>query len=303
MDGRTYGIEPLRMARIIAEADIFLNISGGTVLRDEYMMNSCKVFIDTDPGWNHFVNFPKWDNNPGWEGTHGWRAHDHFFTYAENIGLSACNLPTMDINWIPTRPPVSLDCWHPCPPSENWTTVMTWKNFSQSIEYEGQTYGTKEIEFEKIEKLPQLTHVNYEVAVGGSNPPKDHLQKLGWSIVDSVEQSRTLHIYRHYIQQSRGEFSVAKNVYVATHSGWFSCRSVCYLASSRPVVVQDTGFSRFIPTGNGLFAFNTIDEAKSAIEEVELNYPKHQKAAWDVAQGYFDSVKVIGQMLKEIGLK
>lgn len=303
MDGRTYGIEPRRMTRIIAEADLFLNISGGTVLRDEYMMNQCKIFIDSDPGWNHFVNFPKWDDNPGWEGTHGWRAHDHFFTYAENIGLPICNLPLLGINWLPTRPPVILDKWHPRPPAQKWTTVMTWKNFSQPIEYQGQQYGTKEVEFEKIEKLPQLINAEFEVAVGGNNPPKQHLQTLSWSIVDSVEQSKTLDIYRTYIQQSRGEFSVAKNVYVDTNSGWFSCRSVCYLASSRPVVVQDTGFSRFISTGEGLFAFDDLEGAKSAIEEIELNYSKHQKAAYDVANEYFCSDSVIRQMLKEIGFK
>jgi len=303
MDGRVYGIESRRMTRIIAEADLFLNISGGTVLRDEYMMNQCKIFIDTDPGWNHFVNFPKWDNNPGWEGTHGWRAHDHFFTYAENIGLPSCNLPLLGINWLPTRSPVILDKWHPRPPAQKWTTVMTWKNFSQPIEYQGQQYGTKEVEFEKIEKLPQLINAEFEVAVGGNNPPKQHLQTLGWSIVDSFEHSKTLDVYRTYIQQSRGEFSVAKNVYVDTHSGWFSCRSVCYLASCRPVVVQDTGFSRFISTGEGLFAFDDLEGAKSAIEEIELNYGKHQKAAYDVANEYFCSDRVIEQMLKEIGFK
>lgn len=302
MDGRTYGIESGRMSRIIAEADLFLNISGGTVLRDEYMINQCKIFIDTDPGWNHFVNFPKWDNNPGWEDTHGWRAHDHFFTYAENIGLPGCNLPLLGVNWLPTRPPVIVDKWCPLPPAQKWTTIMTWKNFSQPIEYQGQQYGTKEVEFEKIQTLPQLFNAKFEVAVGGNSPPKQYLQTLGWSIVDSVKQSMTLDLYRTYIQQSRGEFSVAKNVYVATHSGWFSCRSVCYLAASRPVVVQDTGFSDFIPTGAGLFAFNNIDEARLALAKVEQNYAKHQQAAFGIARKYFDSDKVIGKMLKDVGI-
>jgi len=212
-------------------------------------------------------------------------------------------LPLLGINWLPTRSPVILDKWHPRPPAQKWTTVMTWKNFSQPIEYQGQQYGTKEVEFEKIEKLPQLINAEFEVAVGGNNPPKQHLQTLGWSIVDSFEHSKTLDVYRTYIQQSRGEFSVAKNVYVDTHSGWFSCRSVCYLASCRPVVVQDTGFSRFISTGEGLFAFDDLEGAKSAIEEIELNYGKHQKAAYDVANEYFCSDRVIEQMLKEIGFK
>lgn len=301
MNGDCFGIDATRMAQIIVDADLFLNISGGTLLRDHYLVNPCKIFIDTDPGWNHFVNFPKWDKNSGWEDSHGWRAHNHFFTYAENVGQHSCILPTLEIHWLPTRPPVVVDCWHPIHPGSDWTTVMTWKNFNQPIEYRGELYGTKEVEFLKIENLPNLINRKFEIAIGGK-PPFERLKKLGWSIFDSVEKSKTLETYQDYIQQSKGEISVAKNVYVATHSGWFSCRSVCYLASSRPVIVQDTGFSRHIPTGEGLFAFDNIEQAKAAIEEVERDYPRHQQAARAIACDYFDSDKVIGKMLEDIGL-
>ena len=266
------------------------------------MSNGCKVLIDTDPGWNHFVTYPKWDAIPGWENTHGWRAHDHFFTYAENIGEKKCILPTLGIRWNKTRPPVFLECWKPDGVGSKWTTIMSWKSHVQPIIYKEKKYGGKEIEFNKVEKLPILYKSNFEIALGGIKPPKGHMKKLGWSIIDSVEQSKTLDVYRTYIQQSKGEFSVAKNVYVATHSGWFSCRSVCYLAASRPVVVQDTGFSEFIPTGEGLFSFNNIDQAISAIEEVEKNYKKHQKSAQDIAREYFDADKVIIKILKEVGI-
>ena len=99
--------------RILEKADLFLNVSGGTLMRDEYMRCPCKILIDTDPGWNHFVNYPKWDANPNWHGTHGFRSHDHFFTYAERIGANDCNLPEMGIHWHATRPPVVLECWQP----------------------------------------------------------------------------------------------------------------------------------------------------------------------------------------------
>lgn len=304
-NGNTYGIDPIKMKKIIASADIFINISGCTVLRDEYMTNPCKILLDTDPGKNHFLVFPKSESDP-WlqeQGFHSWKNHDHFFTYAECIGSNDCILPILDIEWIKTRPPVLLDCWKAIGQPKKWTTVMSWKEHGQSFFYHGKEFGGKEMEFSKIENLPKLGLKNLEIALGGQNPPKNYMEEIGWSVINSVNCSRTLNSYRDYIQQSLGELSIAKNVYVATHSGWFSCRSVCYLASSRPVIVQDTGFSKFIPTGEGLFAFNNIDQAKTAIEEAEQNYTKHQNAAHEIARQYFDSDKVIGKMLKDIGLQ
>jgi hypothetical protein len=301
MDGHSYGIDADEFARIVAGADLFLNVSGGTLLRDQYMRCPRKVLIESDPGWNHFVNFPKWDANPGWQGSHGWRAHDHFFTLAQRIGQPDCKLPTFGIDWHPTRPPVVMDQWRPQPPAQRWTTVMTWNNFGKPVEHNGVAYGTKEREFARVETLPSRVNAPLEIAAGGS-PPTKHWRELGWSVVDSHTVSRTFDEYRDYIQRSRGEFSVAKNLYVATHSGWFSCRSVCYLAAGRPVVVQDTGFDGIIPTGAGLFAFKDIDEAAAAIEAVERNYEHHSTAAQKVAAEHFDSGVVLGDILQRVGL-
>jgi len=303
MDGRCYGMDRRRLESVVAGADLFLNVSGGTLLRDEYMPCSRKALIDSDPGWNHFVNFPKWDASPGWQGAHGYRAHDFFFTYAERMGRPDCVLPDMGIHWHPTRPLVVMDCWRPIPPAEKWTTVMTWNNFRRPVEYGGRTYGTKELEFPKVEGLPaRLGQVQLELATGGSGAPVQQWQRLGWQVVDSHSVSGTVNAYRDYIQQSRGEFSVAKNLYTATRSGWFSCRSVCYLAAGRPCVVQDTGFSEIIPTGCGLMAFSDLDSAVDAVARVEADYPTHQRAAIDVARSYFDSRVVLGDMLAAMGL-
>src|SRR4051812_36553052 len=287
MDGSSYGVDREQFDRIVTEADLFLNVSGGTLLREEYMPCSRKVLIDTDPGWNHFVNYPKWDANPGWQGSCGYRAHDHFFTYAEQIGKPVCELPTLGIPWQPTRPPVVVDCWNSKPPGEAWTTVMTWNNFCRPIEGGGKVYGTKELEFGRVETLPQRAAARFEMAVGGASPPIDRWRELGWSVIDSHDVSTTMDAYRGYIESSRGEFSVAKNVYAATRSGWFSCRSVCYLAAGRPVVVQDTGFSEVVPTGRGLIAFNTLEEAAAAIITIESNYDAHQRQARDIACSHF----------------
>ncbi|HMP81817.1 MAG TPA: glycosyltransferase family 1 protein [Verrucomicrobiota bacterium] len=302
MDGKTFGLDDDALAEVVRTADLFLNVSGGTLLRDEYMACKRKVLIDSDPGWNHFRNFPKWDANPNWYGSHGYRAHDHFFTYAERIGKPDCPLPDMGLKWQPTRPPVVMDCWQPQPPNAKWTTVMTWKNFQETIAHNGVHYGTKEMEFGKVEQLPSRTRAKLEVAVGGDQAPRERWRNLGWSVVESQDISRTVEDYRRYIQGSRGEFSVAKNVYAATRCGWFSCRSVCYLAAGLPVVVQDTGFSEFIPTGEGLFAFSNIDEATRGIEMVEADYARHQVAAREVARTQFSSDVVMGDLLQRIGL-
>ena len=300
MDGRRFGLGAAQLADLVGGADLFLNVSGGTLLRDEYMACPCKVLIDTDPGWNHFVNFPKWDANPGWQGSHGWRAHDHFFTYAERIGQPDCALPTLGIQWQPTRPLVVMDCWHAEPPGERWTTVMTWNNFGRPIEHAGVRYGTKETEFGRVEQLPRCVDATLEVACGG-DPPVARWQESGWSVVDSHRVSETADEYRRYVQRSRGEFSVAKNLYVATRSGWFSCRSVCYLAAGRPVVVQDTGFSDVIPAGEGLLAFADLDGAAGAIARVERDYAHHAAAARRVAAEHFDARPVLCDLLSRIG--
>ncbi len=303
MNDDTHGIDAADFERIVADADLFLNVSGGTLLRDAYMNCRNKVLIDSDPGWNHFVNFPMWDANPGWQGTHGFRAHDHFFTYAERMGAPDCTLPNMGIKWHPTRPPVVMDCWRPAGSGAGWTTVMTWNNFRKPVEYQGRVYGTKEMEFPKVEELPKhLQELRFELAVGGGEPPCERWRELGWNIIDSHSVSRSLDDYRDYIQQSRGEFSVAKNLYTATRSGWFSCRSVCYLAAGRPVVVQDTGFAEHILTGEGLLAWTTLEGARAAIQSVEDNYEFHQRRAQEIAAEYFDASHVIGDMLSIIGL-
>jgi hypothetical protein len=302
MDGRTFGVDTAELAETVATADLFLNVSGGTLLRDEYMACRRKVLIDTDPGWNHFVNYPRADSGIGWRGSHGYRAHDHFFTYAELLGRPECVLPSLGISWHPTRPPVVVDCWEPQEPGRTWTTVMTWDNFRRPIEHDGIVYGTKEGEFVRIERLPHRVGVPLEIAVGGSDVPRERWKELGWSVVDSHAVSQTPQRYRDYIQASRGEFSVAKNVYVATRSGWFSCRSVCYLAAGRPVVVQNTGFSTVLPTGKGILAFSSLEEAVRGIEDVEADYATHQRAARELARTHFDSASVLTDMLDRIGL-
>ncbi|HEV2754762.1 MAG TPA: glycosyltransferase family 1 protein [Actinomycetota bacterium] len=300
-DDSTYGMPAEEMAEAVATADVFVNVSGGCLLRDEYLACRRKVLIDTDPGWNHFVIFPRLDARAA-AGGRGFREHDFFFTYAERIGRPGCELPELGIAWHPTRPPVVSGCWAPEPPGQKWTTVMSWDNYRKPVEHGGRSYGSKGPEFERIERLPELVDVELELATGGVRPPVDRWRSLGWTLVDSQEVSLTPDVYRSYVQSSRGEFSVAKNIYAATGSGWFSCRSACYLAAGRPVVLQDTGFSESIPAGKGVLAFRTLDEAVRAIEAVEADYDAHSDAAREVALQHLDSDVVLSDMLERLGL-
>lgn len=301
--GRTHGVSPEEILAAVASADVFLNVSGIAMLRDEYLASRRKVLIDTDPGWNHFVRYPEWDRDGPAEGCASFRAHDSFFTYAERLGESDCELPALGLEWHPTRPPAVVDAWDGGEePGDRWTTVLTWNNYGRPVEHDGRVYGSKDLEFARIEDLPGATELTLEVAAGGVDPPVERWREKGWSVVDSTDVSRSADDYRSYIRRSRGELSVAKNIYVATRSGWFSCRSACYLAAGRPVVVQDTGWSELIPSGDGLFAFSDADDAVAALEKVSADWPHHAAAAQSVAREHFAAEVVLGDLLERVGI-
>lgn len=299
--GATHGLPVDDFRDVVAEADVFLNVSGSALMRDEYLPCRNKVLIDTDPGLTQLRNFPRWDARPNWMGTHGYRAHDHFFTYAELIGTAQCALPTLGLAWQPTRPPVVLELWRAKPSGERWTTVMSWRALPEVIDHGGRRYGGKELEFEKIEALPRRTTAALEVAIGG-NAPTERWRSLGWSVIDSQAISARPNDYRSYIEGSRGELSVAKNTYVATHCGWFSCRTACYLAAGRPAVVQDTGFSQLFRCGDGVIAFRDRDGAAAALERIEADYAMHARAAREFAEAHFASDTVLDSLLERVGV-
>jgi hypothetical protein len=242
--------------------------------------------------------------------------HDLHFSFGES--LSTDN-NFNGINWLPTRQPIFLDEWPSTPRKrEQYTTVMSWTSY-EPLNFAGQIFGQKDIEFKRFLKLAeQVAPVELEVALGRTQhqewqdedlkvapeivelvgnttdwSPADLLRKAGWHVVDSFETCGNLDSYRNYIHSSKGEWSVAKNAYVKGQPGWFSERSACYLASGKPVIVQETGFGKFIPTGEGVLSFSNIEEAVNAIDKVESGYDRHSSAARDIAVEYFDSDKVL----------
>ena len=285
-------------------ADIFLNVSGGSFFPDALSPRCLKVFLDSDPGYNQIIlsERPSWSENvERWcAGVH---AHDRHFTYAENFGATDCLMPSAGIAWKKTRMPIVSELWQARPeavtPDSPWSTVMTWNVFKGKLEYGGVEYHGKAKEFGRIASLPRRFPRLFRIAVGGTEAPLAELAAQGWTAEDGPSATLTPGDYQDYIARSRGEVSVAKNVYVALRTGWFSCRSACYLAASRPVVVQDTGFSHILPTGRGLHAFSSADEAAEAIAAVEANYETEMQAAREIAVAHFDARDVLTRLIED----
>ena len=285
-------------------ADLFVNLSGASFIPDALGPQCLKLFVDTDPGYNQIVlsERPAWSQNVDrW--CAGVLAHDRHFTYGENIGTASCPVPTVGLDWQKTRMPIVLDLFETVPIAErpvgSWSTVMTWNVFRGPLVYGGAEYHGKAAEFDRIADLPRLLDLPFRVAIGGTEAPKARLAAHGWRAEDGPSVSLTPQDYLDYIAGSRGEISVAKNVYVALNTGWFSCRSACYLAAGRPVVVQDTGFTRTIPTGRGLHAFSDTAEAVEAIRKVERDYAAEARSARAAARAEFNSRDVLAKFVED----
>jgi hypothetical protein len=295
-DASYHGHTETEAREICATADLFLNVSGCGWLRPEYLAIPHRVFLDSDPMFTQVaLASGKQDV------VDRIRAHDRHFTFAENIGASNCRVPHAGLHWIPTRQPVVLDWWDAGAetPRDVFTTVMNWVSY-KNCEYNGDTWGQKDVEFLKFLDLPQRTAQKFEIAMGmgpGMKRPTETLQQKGWQIIEPAEHLPDPWTYREYLRQSKGEWSVAKEGYVKSRSGWFSCRSACYLALGRPCVLQDTGWSNVYPTGHGLFAFRTMDEALSAIDAINANYAAHSSAARQLAEQMFDARTVLADLL------
>ena len=299
-DGTYHGRSGEEAKQLCAGADVLVNVSGSCWLRPEYRGIPRKIFLDSDPMFTQveLASAPA-------DTVERVRAHDFHFTFAENVGQPDCRIPALGFDWIPTRQPVVLDWWPlaPEPPRPFWTTVMNWVSY-KSCEFDGDTWGQKDVEFLRCLDLPQKSSEAFEIAMGlgpGKKRPTEMLQQKGWTIVEPDQRLPDPWTYHDYVRTSKGEWSIAKEGYVKSRSGWFSCRSACYLASGRPCVLLDTGWSRSYPTGEGLLAFNTVEEAAAGIARVANNYDAHCRAARDLAEECFDARKVLGAMLQRAG--
>jgi hypothetical protein len=290
---RHWGLTARQAREIISQADLLFNLSGVSWF-EGFERIPQRVYVDEDPAFTQ-INAAHDPKNREFLSS-----HTHLFSYGRNIGKPGCTVPTLGLQWQTCCQPVVLREWplRFTARAAPFTTVMNWTSYS-SVRFRGETYGQKSVEFRKILKLPALTTQFLEVAVRGDVATKK-LTAYGWRIAEPLAVSRTVDTYRDYIRRSRGEFSIAKNGYVKMRSGWFSDRSATYLASGKPVVLQDTGYSQWLPVGEGLVAFNTVEEAAAALETVNGDYRRHCRAARAIAIEYFDSRKVLRQWLHKL---
>jgi hypothetical protein len=280
-----------------AGCDLFLNLSG--LFRDQEVLRRVKkrVYADLDPAftqiWQEIYNVDM-----------GLANHDVFFTVGPLLNSPQCRAPKLNREWLPTQWPVNLEYWpfQPAANSEYFTTVTHWYAYG-SVEYQGEWYDNKAIEFERLIDLPAHTRAKLEIA-GDLLPEHKEYQQYtgqGWHLSIAADISGSWLAYRDYLANSKGEFSPAKNGYVRSRCGWFSDRSSCYLALGTPVILQETGWSKVLPAGDGLLAFSDLDSAALALEIVLSDEVKHRRAARRIAEEYFDAKKVVNRMLDKIG--
>jgi hypothetical protein len=300
--GRVEGADWRQVKKFLQAADLLLNI-GGVCWLPEFSLCRRRALIDMDPLFTQLGRF----------GAEGIEEYQTCFSYGANIGRPGCTIPSKGIDWLPTVPPVVEAMWQApsasraregeaaAPEDRPLTTVTNWSAY-RGATYQGEYYGQKDQEFLALTELPLRTSQSLELAVAGAGPQVwEQLRRGGWSVRDAGEVSSDLPTYLGYICGSRGEFSAAKHAYVKTHSGWFSDRSVCYLAAGLPVVLQDTGFSDWLPAGCGVLAFSTIEEAAERIEALNAGYTLHCRAAAEIAANTF-SYKVVLPRLIQLAL-
>jgi hypothetical protein len=283
-----------KIGELCASADLVLNVSVVNPLRPWLMEAPARALIDTDPGFTQVRHL----TDP--ERRNLALQHTAFLTFGENVNSGRSAIPDDHFPWQATRQPVVLDAWPatPGPAQAKFTTVMQWDSYDP-LEYAGVRYGMKCDTFRPYIELPQRVGNIFELAIDRlPEEMEPELRQHGWALRHPYEPTRSPWTYQRYIQDSKAEFTSAKQGYVISRSGWFSERSAAYLASGRPVVTQETGFSDWLPAGTGVLSFNNIEEAQAGIEEVNRRYDLHCRAARGIAAEYFDSGKVLPRLIE-----
>jgi hypothetical protein len=279
---------------VLADARLLIGLAA--VNRLPRRLGKRRLFIDLDPG----VTQIEAERDPGLRLLLG--DYDVHATIGENIGQPDCAIPAARFAWLPTRQPIAVDLWQPARREDGaaFTTIGRWDERRRVQELGGERYTwSKRDEWLRFLALPALTAAPFDLALDVDSVPGDRamLGARGWRFSDPIAVSSDFERYRAFIRGSLGEFSVAKDLNVRLATGWFSDRSACYLAAGRPVIVQDTGFRRTLPTGAGLFAFKTVEEAANAVADVSANWDLHSAAARRIAEQHFDATRVLSDLL------
>jgi hypothetical protein len=293
---QTIGLSRAQLLDKLKGSSLLLNFNG--FLGDEELLAAPaqRVYLDIDPGFAQM-----------WEElglATMFEGHDRFVTVGANLGRPECGVPTAGRQWIATRQPVLLDRWPAAGRGDAFTSIGSWRGPFEPVVYEGKTYGLRVHELRRLLELPRRVDARFELALD-IDPADDRdlrlLREAGWGVVDPLATLGDLALYRAYIQGSTAEIAVAKSMYVETNGGWFSDRSASYLASGRPVLAQDTGFARSLPTGEGLLAFSDLDGAVAGAEAICADWERHSRAARSIAEEYFDAGTVLAELLAKLG--
>jgi hypothetical protein len=294
---KVFGMTEGLLRSLCGDAVLLINLCGA--LKDNELLRRIqrRAYFDLDPGFTH-VWAQEWDMDLS--------KHNLFFTVGLNVGQSDFGIPLRGIDWQTFLPPVALEYWPVQTDSDavNFTTVGQWRG--QYAVWKDEIYGSKSDEFLKFVELPRQTPQPIELALLIHETETDDLAALrtnNWRLVNPHEAAGGCHGFRSYIQRSRAEFSVAKQGYVKTQSGWFSDRAACYLASGRPALVQDTGFGKHLPTGKGLLTFTTLEEAMRGVESINTDYATHSVAARKLAEEKLAAPKVLQSIMDRAGVR
>jgi glycosyltransferase involved in cell wall biosynthesis len=301
-DGRVYGLSDHGLRALYRDAELILNLHGGTEPREELAAGGRLVYVETDPVQLQI------ELHDGLASARDFLdPHCAFFTFAENLGAHDCLLPRTDrYDFRPTRQPVVLDAWDTGgrEPGTAFRTIGNWHQGWRSVQYAGETYGwSKDAEWRKFLTLPRRTGQEFDLALSGYLPRhEEELERLGFRVRPAMDFNFDLAGYRDFIAGARGEFTVAKDQNIRFRTGWFSDRSATFLAAGRPVVTQDTAFGAVLPTGEGLFAVADLDEAVDAVLRIAADPAGQGRAAAAIAREYFDAERVLGDMLTDLGV-
>jgi len=298
-DGRALvGLDAAALADLAAEALVLVNVSGHLRRREVADRPGTRVYVDLDPGYTQL-----WHH----DGLLDLGAHDHWYTVGLLVGTPACDIPTDGVPWRPVHQPVVLQDW----PAQaatgrgTFTTVAAWRGPFGTLTHDGRVLGGKVHEFRRFAALPERAPGAFQVALDidpADGADRDLLQGHGWTIADPARVAGDPRAFRRYVQDSLAEVSVAQGVYVHARTGWFGDRTVRYLASGRPALVQDTGFSARLPHSPGVVPFTTMAEAVSGATSILEDYDRHATGARGLAEEIFSSDVVLGRLCEEVGV-
>jgi len=299
----TAGLPLKKIRQLYREADAILNICGTQEFNDDLLKSDRIIYVESDPG----VEQIKIDK--GIKSTIDYLCRHHaLFTFGENVGTKHFPVPNHGFMWHATRQPIVTDLWktnHAPKRAALFTSIANWSTSGlKDITWRGKKYlWSKSREFLRFVAAPKKAGETFELATNiQDRKTREKFEDNDWRFTSPIQMSVDYWLYRDYIQQSKGEFTVAKDQYVRLNTGWFSDRSACYLAAGRPVITQETGFTEHYGGDAGLLAFRSLNEVAEAAQEINADYKKHSGAARQIAREIFEAEKVLKSLLDRAGI-